>query len=123
MAEKLGYKNLKAWEKCDELAKEIYRVSASFPRDEIYALTSQLRRAGLSAPTNIVEGYARRSKSKKEFYQFLTITLGSLAEAGYLLDFAKSLGYVSDPEFDKLSSLRDECSRLVWGLIRSQTVL
>lgn len=118
MTEKLGYKNLKAWEKCDELAREVYSVSAKFPREEVYAFTSQIRRASLSAPTNIVEGYARRGK--REFRQFLSIALGSLAETGYLLEFAKSQGYLSDKEFVIMNGLRDECSRLVWGLMKSQ---
>ena len=81
-----GYKRLIVWEKADLLAKEIYVRTRSFPKEELYGLTSQLRRAGLSIPVNIVEGYAR--KSRKELQQFLNISLGSLAETEYLLKFA-----------------------------------
>lgn len=116
----VGYKRLKAWEKCDELAKAVYKASAHFPKEETYALTAQIRRASLSAPTNIVEGYAR--KGRKEFRHFLSISLASLAETGYLLEFARSQGYLSEDGFEKLDSLRDECSRVVWGLLESQTV-
>lgn len=119
MENKVGYKNLKAWAKCNELAKVIYKVSATFPKEETYALTSQIRRAALSAPTNIVEGYARGGR--KEFRQFLSIALASLAEAGYLLEFARSQNYLSEIEFTRLDNLRDECSRVVWGLTGSQT--
>lgn len=117
---KVGYRRLKAWVKCDELAKAIYKTSAKFPKEETYALTAQIRRASLSAPTNIVEGYAR--KGRKEFRHFLSISLASLAETGYLLEFARSQGYLSEDGFEKLDSLRDECSRVVWGLLESQTV-
>jgi four helix bundle protein len=120
MPNKLGYGNLKAWERCDESAKAVYKASAKFPKEETYALTSQIRRASLSAPTNIVEGYAR--KGRKEFRHFLSIASASLAETGYLLEFAGSQGYLSEDEFKQLADLRDECSRVVWGLLESQTV-
>lgn len=119
MAERVyGYKQLRAWEKCDELAKGVYAATAAFPREEIYALTSQLRRAALSAPTNVVEGSARRSK--KELSQFLYIAWASLSETEYLLEFALSQKYLTEQEFQRLSGLRDECSRLVWGLLSSK---
>jgi len=119
MAELLRYKKLKAWEKCDKLANKVYETTVIFPKEEIYALTSQLRRASLSAPTNIVAGYSRNSK--KEFHKFLTIALASLAETGYLLEFAQAQGYLSSGHLTELDKLRDECSRMVWGLMRSQT--
>ena len=72
-----GYKKLKVWQKADELALAIYIESKKFPKEEIYGITSQLRRAALSVPTNIVEGSGRQNK--KEFRQFVNIALGSLA--------------------------------------------
>ena len=111
-----GYKKLIVWEKADRLAKEIYIRTRSFPREELYGLTSQIRRAGLSVPTNIVEGYAR--KSKKEFQQFLNISLGSLAETEYLLKFAFDLNFFDQSDYDSLEGLRQEVGNLLWRFIQ-----
>ena len=78
-----NYRNLIVWQKAHELALFIYRLTYKFPMHERYALATQIRRAALSIPTNIVEGYNR--KSKKEFVHFIDIALGSLAELEYLL--------------------------------------
>ena len=75
------HQDLIVFQKADELAFKIYKITVSFPKTEAFGLTSQLRRAALSVPTNIVEGYAR--KSKKELAQFINIALGSLAETEY----------------------------------------
>lgn len=118
MSEEIGYKRLRAWQKADLLAKEVYEASVTFPKEEIYSLTSQLRRAALSVPTNIVEGYARVNKN--EFRRFLLIALGSLAETEYLLGFALSQGYIKKRKFDELMELKEECGRLTWKLMKSQ---
>lgn len=81
-----NYRNLIVWQKAHKLALLIYEITAKFPLDEKITLTSQIRRAALSIPTNIVEGYNR--KSKKEFVHFIDISLGSLAEVEYLLEFS-----------------------------------
>ena len=73
------------WHKADNLAYKVYTATNVFPKEEIYGITSQLRRAALSVPTNIVEGYGRQGKN--ELRQFANIALGSLAETRYLLDF------------------------------------
>ena len=86
-----NYKDLIVFQKSDELAYQIYKATDKFPKSELFGLTSQIRRAALSIPTNIVEGYAR--KSKKELAQFVNIALGSHAETEYLFDFSKRLGY------------------------------
>ena len=109
----MTYKNLTVWQKADELAFEVYKVTKSFPRDEIYGLTSQLRRAALSVPTNVVEGYARRGD--KELGRFLSIATGSLAETEYLIGFAMKLGYLKKAEHDQIESLRSEVGRLLWN--------
>ena len=77
-------------QKADDLAYKIYQESKKFPKEEMYGLTSQLRRAILSVPLNIVEGYGRQSK--KEYGRFLNIAYGSLKEAKYLLHFAHREG-------------------------------
>lgn len=115
---KVGYKKLIVWRIADELAWFVYNLTDHFPKEELYGLTSQLRRAVLSVPLNIVEGYARNSK--KEFRRFLLISLGSLAEAGYLLEFTLRRGYISDKEFQKADSLKERSGQLLWKLMVSQ---
>jgi four helix bundle protein len=106
------WKNLEVWQIADELARAIYRATKSFPADELYTLTSQLRRAGLSVPTNIVEGYSRGGD--KELGRFLDIALGSLAEVKYLLHFANTLGYLSVSEWEDLEERADHLGRKLW---------
>lgn len=112
-----GYKKLIVWEKADKFAHMVYLKTKDFPKEEIYGLTSQLRRAALSVPVNIVEGYARHSK--KEFKNFLNIALGSLTEAEYLLDFSNRLGYFIEADFQEASDLRQEVGNLLWKFYRS----
>lgn len=114
-----GYKKLLAWQVADKLAREVYRVTASFPKAELYGLTSQLRRASLSVPLNIIEGYARNNKN--EFRHFLRIALGSLAETDYLLEFSLAQDYLSEKDFEKLMNLKDRCGSLLWKLFQSQS--
>ncbi len=84
--EKIGYRRLVAWQISDRLAWKTYECTDKFPKHELFGITSQLRRAILSVSLNIIEGYARDSKN--EFRHFLRIALGSLAESGYLIEFA-----------------------------------
>lgn len=112
-----GYKKLIVWQKADELAFQIYLVTENFPKREIYGITSQLRRAALSVPTNIVEGYGRQSK--RELKQFVNIALGSLAEVEYLLDFCLKLKYLSTKEYGELQDLRQEVGNLLWKFYKS----
>jgi len=108
----MTYKDLKVWQKADKLVIEIYKITKSFPKEEIYGLTSQLRRAALSIPTNIVEGYTR--KGDKELSRFISIAIGSMAETEYLLDLSKRLGYMKENEFKNVEVLRDEVGKLLW---------
>ena len=108
----MTYKDLKVWQKSDELAFEVYKLTKSFPKDELYGLTSQLRRAVLSVPTNIVEGYAR--KGDKELGRFISIAIGSMTETEYLLEFSRRLGYINEHDFKRIESLRSEVGKLVW---------
>ncbi len=113
-----GYKKLLAWQVADELVNAVYDLTFKFPKDELYSLTSQLRRAALSVPANIIEGHARNNRN--EFRHFLSIALGSLAEAGYYLEFALKRKYISQSDFDKAEDLRSRCGRLLWKLYKSQ---
>lgn len=109
------YRRLKAWEKSDAFAFAVYRETRRFPRDEVYGLTSQVRRAALSAPTNIVEGCARRTQ--KDYLLFLNRAEASLEEAGYLLDFARRLGYLNAESAATLLASKAEAARVLTGLI------
>ena len=106
-----NYKNLIAWQKAHKLALLIYKLTESFPRHEQFALTTQLRRAVLSIPTNIVEGYNR--KSKKEFVHFIDIALGSVAEVEYLLEFSVDLGYINEADIKESKMLIVEVGKLL----------
>ncbi|HOH66852.1 MAG TPA: four helix bundle protein [Sedimentisphaerales bacterium] len=112
-----GYEKLLAWQKADELAYQIYLATRTFPKEELYGMTSQIRRAGLSMPTNLVEGYARQGK--KEFRQFVNIALGSLAEAKYLLGFALRLTYLKPEAHRHLHGQAEEVGRLLWKFYQS----
>lgn len=81
------FKKIKAWQYADDLAVLVYSKTKSFPREELYGITSQLRRAAVSVPTNIAEGASR--EHKKEYVHFLYIARGSIAETEYLLHLAK----------------------------------
>ncbi len=114
----VGYKRLIAWKLADKLAWEVYLLTDKFPRHEVYGLTSQLRRAVLSVVLNIVEGHSRISK--KEFKRFLKISLGSLAEVDYLLRFSLKRKYITEKGFNVVYSLREDCGKVLWKLMKSQ---
>ncbi len=114
----LGYERLVAWQLADKLAWEIYCFTDKFPKDESFGLTSQLRRAALSIPLNIVEGYARAGRN--EFRQFLKISLGSLSEVDYLLKFSLKRKYLTENEYAIVIELRNDCAKVVWSLMKSQ---
>jgi len=111
-----NYKNLIAWQKLDEPVFKVYKLSNNFPKHELFAITSQLRRAVLSIPTNIVEGYNR--KSKKETHRFIDIALGSLAETEYLIEFSKKLGYIKS-NVSNIETLVAEAGKLLWSFQKS----
>ncbi len=112
-----SYQDLKVWQLGMAISKEIYITTADFPRHEIYGITSQIRRAATSIPTNIAEGHERTST--KEYLRHLSIAVGSLAECETFLYLAVELSYVnqtvSDPVFDMLN----EEGRMIRGLQRS----
>ena len=111
------YTKIKAWALADDLTVAVYGVTKAFPKEEIYALTSQLRRAAYSVPANIVEGASR--DSKKDYLHFLYIARGSLSEARYFLHLSRRLGYLSESDFEGSSAQSLEAVRTLAGLIRS----
>ena len=112
-----GFKKLIVWKKADELAYEVYLISKKFPKEEMYGLVSQLRRAAVSIPVNIAEGTGRQGKN--ELKQFLNIALGSLAEVEYLLEFCCRLGFFDKGEFERLEALRKEVGGLLWNFYKA----
>jgi len=110
-----NFEKLKVWEKAHQFALLVHNITKKFPKEEIYGLTSQLRRAVFSVPTNIVEGNER--KSRKEYIQFLSISKGSLAETKYLLIVSRDLKYINDSLFDNLNEEINSIGKLLNGLI------
>lgn len=113
-----GYKKLIAWQKADLLARCVYKITSTFPKNELFGLTSQLNRAALSVPANIIEGYARLNRN--EFRHFLSIALGSLAEVEYFLGFSYEQGLIKKSAYQEVLGVKEECGRLIWRLHQSQ---
>jgi carbamoyl-phosphate synthase large subunit len=110
------YKDLLIWQRGMGLAKLIYRLTANFPGEERYGLTSQLRRAAVSVPSNIAEGQARQGT--KEFVQFLSQAQGSLAELETQLLLSIELGFAQKSDVDRLLQEIDELQKMIVGLKR-----
>lgn len=117
MGDEKRYKKLFVWQKAHELAHQVYIETKKFPKEELYGMTSQIRRSSLSVPLNIVEGHAR--SGTKTLKQFCSIALGSLCETEYLLEFAAKLGYLDISTFEKLEKLRRETGCLLWKFFQS----
>ncbi|MBN1805342.1 MAG: four helix bundle protein [Sedimentisphaerales bacterium] len=111
------FKNIKAWQYADDLALLVYSKTKSFPKEELYGITSQLRRAVVSIPTNIAEGASR--EHKKEYLYFLYIAKGSMAEVEYLLHLSKRIGYFKKDEYIQIEELRKEGAKTLHGLIKA----
>ena len=110
----MSHKKLDAWQKAMAITVEIYKLTKEIPKDELYGLTSQMRRSAVSIPSNIAEGCARQSD--KETIQFLYISIGSIAELETQILLAKELGYLKDIE-NILNSLNSE-KGIILGLIK-----
>lgn len=102
MDKKQNFQNLKVWKKAVELSIDIYKMTNSFPKEEIFGLTNQTRRCSVSIASNIAEGAARYSKSK--FKHFLSIAIGSVAELKTQLIISNEIGYMSSDKYNAVSS-------------------
>ncbi len=109
------YHNLLVWKKAHELTLEVYKITAKYPKSELFGIVSQLRRASSSVPANIVEGSAR--KTDKEFCQFLVQARGSLAETQYFLELSKDLKYITEHDLVKLNELSIEVAKMLNSFI------
>jgi four helix bundle protein len=108
------FKDLKVWQKGIELVKGIYKITKDFPREEQYGLSSQMRRAAISIPSNIAEGFRRRYN--KEHKQFLSIALGSCAELETHITIAKELNYLDENNLKSLMELLDHICGMIVNL-------
>ena len=106
-----SYRDLIVWQKSMELVERVYRMTNAFPTNELYGLSSQVRRAAVSIPSNIAEGQAR--KSTAEFLNFLSIAQGSRAEVETQTLIAQRLGYVTENQITEIMSLLEEISKML----------
>ena len=109
------FRNLTVWSKSHELALDIYRCSASFPRTEVYGMTSQIRRAAASVPANIAEGVGRNGDP--EFHRFLRIAMGSACETEYHLILAHDLGFLPTDRYESLNAKVNEVKKMLVALM------
>ena len=110
------FRDLKVWHKAHEFALDVYRGTRSFPADERFALTQQLRKAASSIPSNIAEGCGR--ESERELARFLSIAAGSASEVEYQLLLGRDLEYLPSGNYDDLVSKVNEVKRMLNALIR-----
>jgi four helix bundle protein len=110
------FRELVVWQKSHVLTLKIYKASQSFPRDELYGLTSQIRRSASSIPTNIAEGCGRSSDN--EFHRFLIIALGSISELEYQLILTRDLGYLPVEQYESLQAKTNEVKKITITFIR-----
>lgn len=111
-----SFDKLLVWQRAHSLVLKIYEVTNNFPKEEIWGLTSQIRRAAVSVPSNIVEGKARGSR--KDFKRFLLIARGSLEEVKYQSLLAKELKFMNDEQYEEITVMIENVSRLFGGIIR-----
>jgi four helix bundle protein len=111
------YTKIEAWQLADNFTVAVYGQTHAFPKEELYSLTSQLRRAAYSTPANIAEGAAR--DSKRDYLHFLYIARGSLAEARYFVHLARRLGYLQETDSQALTEQNRRAFACLQGLIRA----
>ena len=114
-----NFDKLLVWQRAHSLVLKIYEVTNNFPKEEIWGLTSQIRRSAVSVPSNIVEGKARGSR--KDFKRFLLIARGSLEEVKYQSLLAKELKYMNDEQYEEITVMIEDVGRLLGGMIRKNS--
>ncbi|MGD9157959.1 MAG: four helix bundle protein [Desulfobacteraceae bacterium] len=111
------HRKLRAFELADQVAFHTYLITRNFPREEIYGMTSQMRRAAVSVPSNIVEGCTRNSQV--EYHRFLEIAFGSLRELSYQSNLSKRLGFYKDKDISDYEAMINETEKVLGGLLKS----
>lgn len=117
MEEKLtSFKDLRVWKEGYALTLRVYKITAQFPKNELYGIVSQMRRACVSMVSNIAEGYSR--KGRKEYVQFLWVAYGSLSELETQILLSKDLNYIKEQEFKELIELKNKTGGMLYRLIQ-----
>ena len=111
------FRQLQVWEKSHQLALAVYKATKEFPKEELYGLTSQIRRASMSIPTNIAEGCGRNTDP--EFARFLQFAMGSAGETEYQLLLARDLGFLPDDTYNMLHNNVEEVKRMLASLLKT----
>ena len=114
------HRRLDAFRLAHRLVLLVYRMTRSFPSDELYGITSQMRRSSVSVVTNIVEGYGRRTDADR--FRFLDIAFGSLRELGYLIELSRDLGYLKDDGKNEPYHLQSRAAAALAALIQTRAV-
>jgi four helix bundle protein len=109
-----SFRELVVWQRAIDLTTLLYKLTQQFPREEMYGLTSQLRRAGISVASNIAEGYGRGSRG--EYHNFLGMARGSTLEIQTQLVIARGLGFGNKNEISRAEELVDETSKMLWAI-------
>ena len=112
-----SYKDLIVYQKSYEMTIKVYEMTRGYPREEIYALTSQLKRAAYSIPLNIAEGYGKKG-SAMEFKRFLQMAKGSASEMEVLLDLSRDLGFIETEKHEEMHRGYEEINRILGGMLR-----
>jgi four helix bundle protein len=112
-----SFRGLKVWQRSMTLVEEIYSATSSFPRHEQFGLTSQIRRASVSIPSNIAEG--KRRKRQLVYLNHLDVALGSQGEVEVQLEIAKRVGFLASHDYDRIQAIVEEVGRMLNGLIAS----
>jgi len=112
-----NHKDLEVWKKSVALAKDVYEATKDFPKDEVFGLTSQMKRASVSIASNIAEGAAR--KGQQEFVQFLYIAIGSASELDTQIEIAKAINIGNPATLDQLQKNTDTIKAMLYGLAKS----
>ena len=111
------FQDLIVWQKAHALTLKIYSTTKNYPKEEIYGLTSQVRRAAVSVAANIVEGYRKKGSADK--MRFMNISEGSIDEVKYFIILSKDLGYINDSSYQQLFELSEEVSKLLNAYINA----
>lgn len=114
---KHNFKKLKIWKRAMELCNDVFGITKSFPKSEIYSLASQMNRSAISIPSNIAEGSSR--KSSKEFKRYLEISLGSLFELQTQIVLSSYKEYVSKNELESMEEKTEELQKMISGFMKS----
>ncbi len=110
------FRNLLIWQKSMDLVTKIYNSTQKFPKEELFGLTSQIRRSATSIPSNIAEGYGR--DSNKEYLRFLNISISSLFEMQTQIEIAKNINYINETDFNKIYEDSREIERMLTSFIK-----